>query len=74
MLPHGQQQVHTFRTPAKPIPPPTPRASVLGLDRLAQDKRAAEANGENGRKRPRLEETSFKGMCSSRFSIYCSLA
>ncbi|GJJ13850.1 hypothetical protein Clacol_008107 [Clathrus columnatus] len=53
---------HTFRAPAKPIAPPTPRASVLGLDRLAQDKRAAaaEGNGENGRKRPRLEEPSFK--------------
>ncbi|CCL99949.1 uncharacterized protein FIBRA_01974 [Fibroporia radiculosa] len=49
--------VHTFRQPAKPIPPPTPRASVLGLDRLAQEKRAAAVvNGEGSRKKPRLDD------------------
>ncbi|OBZ79971.1 Pre-mRNA-splicing factor ATP-dependent RNA helicase PRP16 [Grifola frondosa] len=47
---------HTFRQPAKPLEPPTPRTSVLGLDRLAQEKRAAAAatNGEGSRKKPRL--------------------
>lgn len=58
-------QKHTFRQPAKPIEPPTPRASILGLDRLAQEKRAAAAaNGEGSRKKPRLddgEEPFFKG-------------
>ncbi|KAI1785395.1 P-loop containing nucleoside triphosphate hydrolase protein [Ganoderma leucocontextum] len=47
---------HTFRQPAKPLAPPTPRTSVLGLDRLAQEKRAANlANGEGSRKRARLD-------------------
>ncbi|KAL6305628.1 P-loop containing nucleoside triphosphate hydrolase protein [Sparassis latifolia] len=50
---------HTFRQPAK-LEPPTPRTSVLGLDRLAQEKRAAAAeaagvNGEGSRKKPRLD-------------------
>ncbi|KDQ54990.1 hypothetical protein JAAARDRAFT_693645, partial [Jaapia argillacea MUCL 33604] len=52
--------LHTFRQPAKPLEPPTPRASMLGLDRLAlekrEEKRAAAANGEGSRKRPRLGE------------------
>ncbi|KIL71099.1 hypothetical protein M378DRAFT_6935 [Amanita muscaria Koide BX008] len=52
---------HTFRQPAKPLPPPTPRASLLGLDRLAQEKRAAqfEKNGndnEGSRKKPKYDE------------------
>ncbi|KAF7306353.1 hypothetical protein MIND_00426500 [Mycena indigotica] len=48
---------HTFKQPAKPLEPPTPRASILGLDRLAQEKRAAAADGnsEGSRKRPRLD-------------------
>ncbi|KAI0696487.1 P-loop containing nucleoside triphosphate hydrolase protein [Cerioporus squamosus] len=48
---------HTFRAPAKPLAPPTPRASVLGLDKLAQEKRAATAaaNVESSRKRARLD-------------------
>ncbi|KAH7926220.1 P-loop containing nucleoside triphosphate hydrolase protein [Leucogyrophana mollusca] len=48
---------HTFRQPAKPIEPPTPRGSLLGLDRLAKEKRDA-ASFENGpsRKKPRLED------------------
>ncbi|TFY71222.1 hypothetical protein EVG20_g1786 [Dentipellis fragilis] len=45
---------HTFRKPAKPLEPPTPRTSVLGLDRLAQEKRAA-AQEESSHKRPRLD-------------------
>ncbi|KAJ7924374.1 P-loop containing nucleoside triphosphate hydrolase protein [Mycena leptocephala] len=51
---------HTFRQPAKPLEPPTPRASLLGLDRLAQEKRAAAANGntEGSRKKPRLDDGS----------------
>ncbi|KAI0656823.1 P-loop containing nucleoside triphosphate hydrolase protein [Cubamyces menziesii] len=49
---------HTFRQPNKPLAPPTPRASVLGLDRLAQEKRAAAAavNGEGSRKKARLDD------------------
>ncbi|KAI6022598.1 pre-mRNA splicing factor [Pisolithus marmoratus] len=38
---------HTFRQPAKPIEPPTPRGSLLGLDRLAREKREQQA-AENG--------------------------
>jgi pre-mRNA-splicing factor ATP-dependent RNA helicase DHX38/PRP16 len=52
----------------KPIEPPTPRASLLGLDRLAQEKRAAalyENGGNDGsRKKPKLndrDEAGFKG-------------
>lgn len=59
-----RHQRHTFRQPARPIQPPTPRTSVLGLDRLAQEKRAAAAaNGEGSRKKPRLDdgEPMFKG-------------
>ncbi|KAG8913730.1 DEAH-box RNA helicase prp16 [Tulasnella sp. 408] len=53
---------HTFRAPAKPIAPPTPRASLLGLDRLAAEKRAAKREEEEGsRKRARHdEEPQFK--------------
>ncbi|KAJ7773015.1 P-loop containing nucleoside triphosphate hydrolase protein [Mycena metata] len=51
---------HTFRQPARPLEPPTPRSSLLGLDRLAQEKRAAAANGnvEGSRKKPRLDDGS----------------
>jgi len=60
---------HTFRQPAKPLAPPTPRTSLLGLDRLAQEKRAAlgehrEHSGDGNRKRPRYDEgqeSLFKG-------------
>ncbi|KAJ7630356.1 pre-mRNA splicing factor [Roridomyces roridus] len=48
---------HTFRQPARPLEPPTPRASVLGLDRLAKEKRAAAA-AEGSRKKPRLDDDS----------------
>ncbi|KAF8168367.1 hypothetical protein B0H34DRAFT_645777 [Crassisporium funariophilum] len=51
---------HTFRQPARPLEPPTPRTSLLGLDRLAMEKRSAaangSANGEGSRKRPRLDD------------------
>ncbi|THH17196.1 hypothetical protein EW146_g3579 [Bondarzewia mesenterica] len=47
---------HAFRKPAKPLEPPTPRTSVLGLDRLAQEKRAAAAAQEGSRKKPRLDD------------------
>ncbi|KAH9931272.1 P-loop containing nucleoside triphosphate hydrolase protein [Fomitopsis serialis] len=62
-----KEAVHAFRQPAKLMQPPTPRASVLGLDRLAQEKRAAAAaatNGEGSRKRAKLDDNSeatFKG-------------
>ncbi|KAG1908634.1 pre-mRNA splicing factor [Suillus fuscotomentosus] len=50
---------HTFRQPAKPIEPPTPRGSLLGLDRLAKEKRE-QALSENGpRKKPRLNDDTF---------------
>ncbi|KAJ6519179.1 P-loop containing nucleoside triphosphate hydrolase protein [Mycena sanguinolenta] len=50
---------HTFRKPATPLEPPTPRSSLLGLDRLAQEKRAAAANGndQGSRKKPRLDDS-----------------
>ncbi|KAG8761183.1 DEAH-box RNA helicase prp16 [Serendipita sp. 396] len=55
---------HTFRAPAKPIQPPTPRKSLLGLDKLAQEKRsAAQASmgAEETRKRTKLDDgTAFK--------------
>ena len=54
---------HTFRKPAMPIEPPTPKQSLLGLDRLAREKRAA--NEQNGsRKKQKLDddEPHFKGM------------
>ncbi|KAG8888201.1 DEAH-box RNA helicase prp16 [Tulasnella sp. 332] len=49
---------HTFRAPAKPIAPPTPRASVLGLDKLAAEKRAQRDVEDGSRKRARHDETS----------------
>lgn len=55
---------HKFRAPAKPVQPPTPRRSLLGLDKLAQEKRSAAqaAMGEEGsRKKSRLDDgTAFK--------------
>lgn len=68
-------QRHTFRQPARPIEPPTPRTSLLGLDRLAKEKRDARGLGpfagsnfdehEGSRKRARLDgggDSFFKGM------------
>ncbi|KAG5730297.1 Pre-mRNA-splicing factor ATP-dependent RNA helicase PRP16 [Termitomyces sp. T112] len=49
---------HVFRQPAKPIEPPTPRSSLLGLDRLAQEKRAANHVNDSSRKKPRLDDGS----------------
>ena len=46
-------QRHTFRAPAK-LEPPTPRTSVLGLDRLAKEKRTA-ATLDAARKKPRID-------------------
>jgi len=56
-------QQHTFRAPAKPVEPPTPRGSLLGLQRLALEKRAAAAE-EGSRKKARTDDVppSFKGM------------
>ena len=55
-------QRHQFRPPPKPLEPPTPRTSILGLDRLAKEKRAAAAAEEGQRKKPRLDDDSvFKG-------------
>jgi len=61
-----QIQQHKFRAPAKPIQPPTPRQSLLGLDKLAQEKRSAAQAAMEGaggvKKRPRLDdEPKFKG-------------
>jgi pre-mRNA-splicing factor ATP-dependent RNA helicase DHX38/PRP16 len=58
-------QQHTFRKPAAPLEPPTPRMSVLGLDRLAIEKRAASSQGDENGKRQRLDddrEPRFKSM------------
>ncbi|TFK76614.1 P-loop containing nucleoside triphosphate hydrolase protein [Pluteus cervinus] len=57
---------HTFKQPPKRLEPPTPRTSLLGLDRLAQEKRAAaaEGNDDGRRKRSRQgqeDEMLFKG-------------
>ncbi|TRM62959.1 hypothetical protein BD626DRAFT_403254 [Schizophyllum amplum] len=53
---------HAFRQPPKPLEPPTPRTSILGLDRLAKEKRAAAALDDGQRKKPRLEDHGgFKG-------------
>lgn len=67
-------QNHTFKKPAKPLEPPTPRTSALGLDRLAVEKRAAVAAEMNDRggKRPRLDamdEPHFKGEPSFSLSL-----
>ncbi|KAF9646831.1 hypothetical protein BDM02DRAFT_3099226 [Thelephora ganbajun] len=45
---------HKFKQPAKPLEPPTPRTSVLGLDRLAKEKRAASTSQDGDRKRLKL--------------------
>lgn len=59
-LMHSKQ--HKFKQPAKPLEPPTPRTSVLGLDRLAKEKREASALGDGDRKRQKLDsEKLFKG-------------
>jgi len=62
-------QLHTFRKPARPLEPPTPRSSILGLDRLAKEKRAAaeadKSNADSSRKRIKLDGTEdpvFKGL------------
>ncbi|KAI4520084.1 hypothetical protein K525DRAFT_240665 [Schizophyllum commune Loenen D] len=61
MRPGGLQRKetrHQFRAPPKPLEPPTPRTSILGLDRLAKEKRAAAAAEEGQRKKPRLDDDS----------------
>ncbi|KAG6850177.1 hypothetical protein H0H93_016857 [Arthromyces matolae] len=63
---------HTFRKPPKPIEPPTPRGSLLGLDKLAQEKRAVNNMNESSRKRPRLDgdfEPHFKGLSFLDFDL-----
>ncbi|KIM52353.1 hypothetical protein SCLCIDRAFT_18190 [Scleroderma citrinum Foug A] len=45
---------HTFRQPAKSLEPLTPRGSLLGLDRLAKEKR--EEQQDASRKRPRMDD------------------
>lgn len=61
--------MHTFRAPAKPLEPPTPRTSVLGLDRLAHEKRAAAAalNGDSSRKKAKLAFDDDEGGTSNLF-------
>lgn len=53
-------QRHTFKQPVKAIEPPTPRPSLLGLDKLAQEKRVAASydnnHDERSRKKPRLDD------------------
>ena len=54
---------HKFKQPAKPPEPPTPRTSILGLDRLAREKRAASASEDGDRKRQRQDSDKlFKGV------------
>ncbi|KIY69583.1 putative PRP16-RNA-dependent ATPase [Cylindrobasidium torrendii FP15055 ss-10] len=52
-----QGKNHIFR---KPLEPPTPRTSVLGLDRLAKEKRATADQEDGSRKRQRTEDVMFK--------------
>lgn len=53
---------HKFKRPTRPLEPPTPRTSVLGLDRLAKEKRAASTLEDGDRKRQKLESDKlFKG-------------
>ena len=53
---------HRFKQPAKPLEPPTPRTSVLGLDRLAREKRAASTSEDVDKKRQKLDSDKlFKG-------------
>ncbi|KAI5989744.1 hypothetical protein EDD15DRAFT_2171089 [Pisolithus albus] len=47
---------HTFRQPAKPIEPPTPRGSLLGLDRLAREKREQQLAENGPRKKLRTND------------------
>ncbi|KAJ3770349.1 pre-mRNA splicing factor [Lentinula raphanica] len=50
---------HTFKKPTRTLEPPTPRTSILGLDRLAKEKRAALAEeNEGSRKRARYDDDS----------------
>ena len=69
---------HTFKQPAKPIEPPTPRTSILGLDRLAREKRASTVLNDGDRKRQRLDsnEPMFKGESnlSFVFTIYSAVS
>jgi len=66
-------QRHTFKRPAKPLEPPTPRTSILGLDRLAMEKRASAALERDSNKRPRLDEGAhFKGEQGSLSSAHHS--
>lgn len=57
-------QRHAFKAPARPLEPPTPRTSVLGLDKLAREKREAQADQDGSRKRPRTDD-GFKGARSA---------
>ncbi|KAG8991813.1 DEAH-box RNA helicase prp16 [Tulasnella sp. JGI-2019a] len=52
---------HTFRAPAKPIAPPTPRTSLLGLDKLAAEKRAQRDLEDGSRKRARHDDGAGHG-------------
>lgn len=66
---------HKFKQPAKPLEPPTPRTSVLGLDRLAREKRAALTPEDGDRKRQKLESDKlFKGVEPRNTSLICLLA
>jgi len=66
---------HKFKQPAKPLEPPTPRTSVLGLDRLAREKRAALTPEDGDRKRQKLESDKlFKGVEQRDTSLIFPLA
>lgn len=74
-LAYKLSQQHKFRAPAKPVEPPTPRTSVLGLDRLAKEKReAAAALERNDHKRSRRDDDPvFKGWSGLLLSCIMSL-
>jgi len=62
---------HKFKQPVKPLEPPTPRTSVLGLDRLAREKRAASISEDGDKKRQKLDpDKLFKGVKPRYFFFY----
>jgi len=73
MLMHSKQ--HKFKQPAKLLEPPTPRTSVLGLDRLAKEKREASTLEDGDRKRQKLgSDKLFKGVEPGNSSFVCPLS
>ena len=70
-LAHKAVQKHAFRQSVKPIELPTPRGSLLGLNRLAKERRDQSDIENRSRKTPRLDhDVVFKCVCDSIVSLY----